>query len=143
MKITYSFHDINVLKSDSPGYSYGWLQIESRASEVALFKDKQCMLFTTADFLHEHLITLSTTNTKQIRWVGEGYGAVLELVKAEDMLMIKGDDIHVLVKFQDFKSELIRSTKEFLSLCRQMNPEIVKDSGFQTLESGFHNLEKS
>ena len=141
MKINLKVDKEEDLLEENASYSLGWIEIVDRAKEISLFKDNLCMVFLTTGFLIEHIKQLETKKAIKLEWVGEDYGAVFNLSIINRRLCIEDTSFSIYLNYQDFKTALIESIRDFLKHCLVLNPNIQYESAFIDLQTAVRELE--
>lgn len=133
MELELKFLDVNELRaSDEASYSLGWIEIKSRAFEVAFFKDKYCMVIITYTQLIGHLTNMKETPC-EFDWSGIGYGASISVRAEQNKIFFSNKEFIFTADLNSFIKTIQKCSDEFINSMIKENSLIQNDNGFQDL----------
>jgi len=129
----YVFRQEDLLEEDA-SLSLGWLSFKDKGVEISLFREGMCMIFITLTSLLEAIKKLEDKGEKKIKWVGEDNGAVIQFFLEKDNLWMSIGDFSFILRFKDFKKEIVDAIYKFKNDCVSKNESIAKESAFKDLD---------
>ena len=130
------------LIDEDASLAYGYFEYRSHDHFISFFKKRECMVFITLTSLIDFLSSNIKIGSK-FNWVGDGNGSSISVE------IISHNKIEFLFNCTQIGLEincLINSIINFLELylheCIQINPLIIRESGFIGLENAFKILKK-
>ncbi len=121
------------LLEEDASLSLGWFELSVKGFTGCFFREGYCMIFLTLEALIGHLNNLSATQKGKERWVGEDHGAVIEMIRRQDVLELAISETVVHVPFSQFKEAVLKMAKDFAEQCLKTNPSIENESAFEDL----------